>query len=124
MVYKKIHDELYGAECLYFSGCSIEDAQKKSNRVFNIQEELSVEKNDQAAFFKCTTKEFREVYVIWVRRSRDIPTVAHEVTHLVYEVFKSRGIPYSFQNQESFAYYVSFWMEQIVGIKRKVFKKK
>lgn len=125
MVYKKIHDDLYGADCLYFSGCEIGVAQKKANRVFNIQEELSVESNDAAAFFKCTTKDQRNVFVIWIKKSRDIPTIAHEITHLVFEVFKERGIPNSYQNQESFAYYHAYWMEQIITSERKtVFKKK
>ena len=113
MVYKKLHDNLYGVDCLFFSGCDISVAQKKANRVFHITEELAVEKTDVAAFFTCNTNS-KTIYVIWVRRSRDIPTIAHEVVHLVYEVFKDRGIPSMYANQESFAYYTSFWMEEIL----------
>jgi hypothetical protein len=124
MIYKKLHDELYGADLMFFSGCSIEEAQKKANRVFNIQEELSVEKSDSAAFFVCTTKEGKTCYIIWVRRSRDYPTIAHEVVHLVFDVFKDRGIPNSYQNQEAFAYYSAFWLENLLKSRRKLVHKK
>ena len=114
MVYKKIHDDLYNVDLLYFSGCDVDVAQKKANRVFNIQEELVVEKDEDAAFFTCTTRDNRHVYIIWSKKSRNIPTVTHEIIHLIHEVFNNRGIPTTYKNQEAMAYYMDFWIKQIL----------
>lgn len=120
MVYKKIYDELYGVDVLFFSGCSIEEVYKKAKRVFKIQETgFEVERTDAGALFVCTTPKDLKVYIIWIEKNRDVPNIGHEVVHLVAEVFKDRGVPLNYQNSEAFAYYLAFWLEKLLQPKRK-----
>jgi hypothetical protein len=114
MAYKKIYDDMYGVDLLYFSNMSIDKIQKKANRVFNINEEICLNEEDAGGFFKCTTKDQRKIYIIWVKKARDVSILAHELIHLVFEVFKERGISKSHRNQESFAYYHTYWMDKIL----------
>ena len=120
MVYKRVHDELYGADALFFSGCSMDVVHKRAKRAFKIQEDgLEVERTDAGAFFVCTTPSGLKVYIIWIEKNRDVPNMGHEIVHLVSEIFKDRGIPLSYQNSEAFAYYLAFWLEKFLQPKRK-----
>jgi len=123
-LYKKITDDLYGARLVFCSGMSIEECQKKANRAFKIQEYLWVEKTDAASFYVCTTKDDMNIYVIWVKKSREIGTIIHEITHLVEEVFKDRGIPITYANSEAMAYYMQFFAEKILEPEKSNTKKK
>lgn len=124
MVIKKIHDDIYGVDLLFASGCSIEIAQQKARRRLHIMEELAVEITDAGAFFQCTTREKHTAYVIWCRKSRNIQVIAHEAAHLVFAVFKDRGIPTTQQNQETFAYYLDYWVGVILKPRAKALKRK
>lgn len=43
-----------------------------------------------------------------------VTDLAHEVVHLVMYTFEDRGVPISQENDEIFAYHVSFWMQTIM----------
>ena len=57
---------------------------------------------------------FLEGYnIIWIKKF-NLGTLFHEISHMVFSVFNSRGIPIDIQNDEVFAYYVQMTTNNIL----------
>lgn len=49
---------------------------------------------------------------IWLR-SKELPTLAHELIHLTTHLFHEKAIPISYDNDETLCYYVEYWLNRI-----------
>ena len=54
-------------------------------------------------------------WVVWIKDSKDFSTLAHEVIHLVYNIFAFKNIDIKV-SEEVFAYYHAFWFKKIKDI--------
>lgn len=50
--------------------------------------------------------------------SDDVPTLAHELLHLVRMIFDDRGVPFNSDNDEMIAYYLEFYYRYILNAKQ------
>lgn len=57
-------------------------------------------------------------HIIWLRKYHT-PTLVHEITHFVMDVFEHLGIPISHENTETFAHYTEYWFTEIQRVRRK-----
>lgn len=55
-------------------------------------------------------------WVVWLRNDRDIPTVVHELTHLVLGILDESGIPIRKENDEIAAYYMGYYYKVLKGL--------
>lgn len=46
----------------------------------------------------------------------DVAGIAHEVVHLIFQLFDSRRIPTRSENDEIFWYHMTFYMDEILGM--------
>ena len=66
-------------------------------------------------FYKCAARQvsFNGRLLLFLRTKSPAPVVAHECIHLVNAAFGARGITYTQDEDEHFAYYVQWLMETI-----------
>lgn len=55
---------------------------------------------------------FRD-YVIYLEDKRNFYTLLHESTHLVNHILRDRNAYYDWHNDETFAYYQTYWFKRI-----------
>ncbi len=55
----------------------------------------------------------RDLYFLWLPRNFTLATLGHEITHILYTMFESVGVPTAAQNQETFAYHWEWWFEKV-----------
>lgn len=49
---------------------------------------------------------------LWLK-TKDVNVLAHETLHLVFQIFNHKGIEYSSEGEEFFAYYYEWWFREI-----------
>lgn len=54
-----------------------------------------------------------------ILRDKSTTTLAHELVHYVFNVFDSRNIPISLENDEAFAYYFEMTLENVLKALKK-----
>lgn len=59
------------------------------------------------------------IYLLWLPRDYDLDTLAHELIHVLFSMFKSKGLKPTFKNQETFAYHMSWWMDKILTLTKR-----
>lgn len=64
-------------------------------------------------FDKVEKKGTFRYYLINLENKKDFYSLMHECIHLVKAVFTDRGIPFTSENDESIAYYHSYWFKRI-----------
>lgn len=72
-------------------------------------------KDANGAFIQYTDNEGVLIKVLWVRNLKDIPTLAHEILHLVFNVLTEKGLEYNLGSEESYTYLMGFIMDQILN---------
>lgn len=64
------------------------------------------------AMFTVTPGDTGPIFVIWTRKKRDIPPLAHELLHAVNSVLHHAGVKPDFEDDESQAYLLTWVMEK------------
>lgn len=101
----------------FYCGCPLEEALKDVEARNNVKINLGKPDGtrdmvDLGSSFVVRLDE-ADLYVIYVRRKRDIETLSHEIVHNVFKIFSNLGIPISDENQEIFARYHSYFMREL-----------
>jgi len=76
---------------------------------------------DESRFDWFTYYSDKDFWVYMFLHSLSIPTIAHEVVHVVMRLLEESWIPVRVENDEVFAYLVWFYMKKIIewfGIKK------
>ena len=58
-------------------------------------------------------KEKTETQVIWIADVSNFYTLSHELIHMVKNVFEKNKIPFAPDNDETIAYYHTYWFRRI-----------
>ena len=58
-------------------------------------------------------KDFTEKQIIWIGDLSNFYTLSHELIHFVKDVFVRDKIPFVVENDETIAYYHTFWFRKI-----------
>lgn len=105
--YKKILIPIYKAPLYFVWDCSSDDFVKTARDKFYIDLDKG---NYYGAGFSTEFLDSKNnaVYILWVSDSRDVGLVAHEIFHLVCFIMDRRGISYSQENDEPFAYLIEY----------------
>lgn len=72
------------------------------------------------------TKANTTTNVIWIGDLSNFYTLSHELVHLTKSVFEARKIPFTCRNDETIAYYHTYWFRKLwhdIGEYDKKFKK-
>ena len=64
-----------------------------------------------------THKSGQELLWIWTKR-KSVATLAHECIHAIFKLFDSRGIPITYENQETFAYFVRYLIQEVLDFEK------
>lgn len=56
--------------------------------------------------------------IVWLPKFSLAP-LAHELTHLVMHTFNQTGVPIGIDNEEGFAFYMEYWLGEIVRVHRR-----
>ena len=110
-----VFDPVLCATTWFYCGCSLSEVVKDieaRKRVKLDMESCSASRGDDYGTTFVVPLEENDLYVVHVRRKRDINTLAHELIHNVFNIFKSHDVIISHDNQEMFAKYHSFLMEK------------
>ena len=105
--------------------CDCQFADVKEQFTFNSGAEIGdsdVSDADGFSFFGIYKKTKKKFAVIWVENFAEKPEyglITHEAIHAACEVFNGIGVPISYDNQETIAYYVQWIVEQIIKIASK-----
>ncbi len=94
--------------------------------IWNYRYNLIIEKDEKKVnkflgedFFNSDTNgafiKNQEYNIIWLRDLKNIPTIAHEVLHMVFDVANSKGLEYSLGSEESYTYLIAFIIDQILN---------
>jgi oligoendopeptidase F len=81
-----------------------------------------IEKNP-GGFYSTFSNELGQIYFIWVEDKDDVPTLVHEIYHMINSIFEDREVHHGLQNQETFAYYLSYWTKKFINSSKKKKKK-
>ena len=52
-------------------------------------------------------------YLVWIRGKKDFYSLMHETLHLVQHILTDRNIPFNAENDETIAYYHTFWFRKL-----------
>lgn len=121
MIFKDYFDSVYSARVLFFANCTIAEANIKLIKKYGISTEQLLEPNAIGAsggVWVVDSKKEGICYCIWVDNIKVSYVLAHESFHLVFEIFDHRGITINYDNQESAAYYIGFWMQLFMELKK------
>lgn len=103
-----IYDDVYGMNFYFHIGWSIEDMDHYSRHTYGHETDW------QDSDGRCLRVVFQENgaigNVIWIRKSDDYATLAHECVHAARNTFDDRNIDIRDSDTETFAYYVEFLM--------------
>ncbi len=111
-----MHDKITGANVWFYCGCGVFDIRDSIRHRYGVDLDLTDDSPDGSCF--SFQYDERVIYVVHVKQKRDVTTLAHEVIHLIFEMFKQSQIPLAFDNQELFAMYHSYFMSEMKGYLR------
>ena len=109
--FKYIWVELFGGN-IYFIACSREDYEGAIKREFK----RSPPRKEKGVVG--TTESFYHddeiIHVIWVNQVKDIPTLSHEVFHVVHEILKAKGLFLHDASEEAYCHLLHFILCKIL----------
>lgn len=85
------------------------------DRIYCAAVELQIGK--QKGLFSCSVETVMDgeypVYVMKLSNKNDFYGLVHESLHLVKSIFRDRQIPFTPENDETIAYYQSWWVRKL-----------
>lgn len=116
MTFKEYTCNIYGAKVYYITGCDHLQCKKKLEKKLNGEID-NWEHHDSMGFTEIYSNP--NVFVVWVKDSKDISTLIHEIVHLAIEILNDRGVKLSeSENGEVLAYYVEYWFKTLTNKKK------
>ena len=114
MKHKKITDPIYNAEVHIIYNCTHDEMNKKLNKLYKNIEEDKEQCVNKAECFRLIHYNNYKNYILWFLdfkiKADTLYVIAHEVSHLVDNVFEDRGVK---NDTEARAYYLEYWVRQL-----------
>lgn len=119
MHFKEIFEEIYRVKVYFYWDCSLAECHKHIGRKLKIKKakEWEVNLKLSGVCFPLVTKSNPNIWVIWLSK-KWLYELDHEITHLVWAIFRERGVVFS-EDSEPFAYYHEFWLRKLWGLCKK-----
>lgn len=114
MLFRRLHCALYNAHVLYYVGYPSKDFIEHLNKKYSI--DIEDDYTDCLGVTMQANTKDRTYYIIWVKHLNDTQTLVHETLHLVYKILDDRGILLDNDNNETVAYYLSFWFQKLYSL--------
>jgi len=118
----KVYDSYYRIQTLYVTDCKLIDFVKKHKRQLDetsMNVLMEVIQRDPAGFHSVFHTDCGDLYFIWIYNHKDFSVMTHEIHHMICSIFEDRDVPVGINNQEAFAYYMSFWISKFIEIGKK-----
>lgn len=114
-IFKHIEIDMYNRDLLFTAGTTKKEVinwfVKKGFVADELEAlELGSLKNENSARFIF----IGNALIIWVKDLNDIPSIAHEVFHLVYFLGKNIGAELTDESEEFYAYLTGYMMKKIL----------
>ena len=105
-----VYDEILYSTTWFYIGCSLIEVKHDlfEQKGIDIEADES-DLTDLGSHFSANV-DGQNLYIVHIRRKRDIVTLTHEIIHLVCKIFKDNRVPISYENQEMFARFHTFFM--------------
>ena len=111
MLFRRLHCALYNAHVLYYAGYPQKDFIEHLSKKYNI--DIEDDYSDCLGVTMQANTNERTYYILWVKHLDDTQTLVHETLHLIYKILDDRGIVLGNNNNETVAYYLSFWFQKL-----------
>lgn len=110
MIVKRWYDPVFRAYVRVAADCTIAELKK-------YMDARNIEFNEEGEFveglsFDVNIKDVQH-YWIYLRDRRNFYTLSHEIIHMVKAIFRDRGIPFCAENDETLAYYHTYWLRKM-----------
>ena len=106
---KKFYCGLYFCNILFLYQANNSDVQKYLEKKYDVY--LDCNRSHCGGVWSIGEQDDK-IYCIWVGNN-DPSILAHEVFHLVMDIFSDRGIITDDDHQEAFAYYLQYWVDML-----------
>ena len=110
---KRIEESVYGSYIYLVWGCP----RKEIIRWLNRKSGLEFEEKDEfgtdtfGSTFIIRYEDRTDLY-IWVNNKKNIPSLVHELSHVVYHTLSSVGIQHNDDTDEAYAYLLTFYVRE------------
>ena len=118
---KTFTDKLFHCKVRLFSGYDKGEVEKYVDKDSKGKYFLKAEEEERVGFsFYYMNPDGEGIHGIAIKfpgmHAPNLGIVAHEVGHVVFRMMEFAGIPISKENDETFLYLQSYWMEEILPI--------
>ena len=115
MITREFDCTYYSETLLFYTGCTAGRLVKELEKKYQVPKSAmsDIKKHSGIIGFAHHTN---DLFILWYRSPEDLPTLIHELYHICTKMFEYKGVPISYENDETMAYYMSYWMSKIVTV--------
>ena len=118
MKMKMIKEPVFESYCRVIWDCTQEELKDYLIKEFNY--ETSIKNGTQAKFIEIDNgPESWLEWIIWTK-DFDIMEFLHEITHLIFNIMRFKGIPICQETEEVFIHLQIYYVRQIKGLMRRI----
>ena len=111
-IYKEFYCDVYKFTLDFYVGYSGLELEKTFKSRYGI--DMPIDGNALGLYDDFHDIKGDWIRVLWVKNRNDLPTLVHEVTHLVLNIFTQRYIRiYDTSHNEHFTYYIEHWFRRL-----------
>lgn len=82
-----------------------------------LEDDLKVTDYDKGIYAYRVNSDSSTNYIIFLKDLDNVPTIAHEAMHFVFDILEQKGVTYSKDSEESYTYLLGYVVGQILSIK-------
>lgn len=116
IIKKTFYDSIFQARLFFFCSNNDEEIKSALEKWIGLKDSYHLFENCFGKFLKITenTKNGEvHSYIVFIREPN--PSIlVHELVHCVNNIFEDRGIKYSAENDEQYAYYIEYLFDTIM----------
>jgi len=111
MEIKHLKDPVYNFKLNLVTNCSYKDFVKflLENEKYNIEDYAD---GTIGMYVPIADK---DVYFLYIKDTKNIPVIAHEILHLVFDMLKTKGISMDESSEEAYTYSFEYWLNLVLS---------
>ena len=114
MITREFDCTYYSETLLFYTGCTAGQLLKHLEGKHKVPKAhmSGIKKHSCTVGFAHHTD---DLFILWYRTPEDLSALVHELYHICTKMFEYKGVPISYENDETMAYYMSYWMSKIIA---------
>jgi len=115
MITRELDCSVYNETIIFCTQCSPAKFLGYLRKEYDIDtSEIGLNRRDKKA--EGLFHQDAEYYILWIKSPTDLITMVHELGHLCIQLFETKGIPITVNNDEAFTYYLSHWVGKLLAV--------